>query len=411
MTKNENKIAIIGGGASGIMAAITAARSGASVIIYEHKDSLANKILITGNGKCNFSNLRMESSCFHSSTDKDGRTGRILDKFSVKDCIDFFESIGVRHRERKGGIYPYTDTAEAVRSALLLELKSLDVSIVCDCGKLVIGDDRSILADITESDRRKKRAKRQYDRIIISCGGCVSPKTGSDGSGYELLRSLDVPLTPIYPALTPLIVKEDLSLLKGIRCDARLCLLREDGSLAESSSGELQPYDKGLSGICAMDISGQACRIMGDGKRAYAEVDFFPVMTDDEFKAELNRRIRLYPERKLNELLTGLFAKKLINYLVHPIDTRRDGYIDKLCDNVKHHRYELSPEMLKDFSRAQTIAGGVPLSAVDDNCMLYGHEGIYVAGELLDSDGVCGGYNLHFAWATGMLAGCHAAGS
>lgn len=386
------RIAIIGGGASGIMAAITAARSGASVIIYEHKDSLANKILITGNGKCNFSNLRMESSCFHSSTDKDGRTGRILDKFSVKDCIDFFESIGVRHRERKGGIYPYTDTAETVRSALLLELKRLNVPLNCNCGKIKVSKDRKINGV-------------RYDRVVIACGSCVALRTGSDGSGYEILKELGVPITTVYPALTPLIVKDDLSALKGIRCDAALRLIGEDGSVAESSSGELQPYDKGLSGICAMDISGQACRIMGDGKRAYVEVDFFPAMTDDEFKAEIERRIQLYPDRKFNELLTGLFARKLINYLVHPIDTRREGYIDSLCDNVKHHRYELSSEMLNDFSRAQTVAGGVPLSAIDDDCMLKGHDRIYVTGELLDIDGICGGYNLHLAWATGYIAG------
>ena len=393
-----SNIAVIGGGASGIMAAITAARAGAAVTVYEHKESLANKILITGNGKCNFSNISMRSSCFHSSSDQDGKISRVLERFSNKECIDFFEGIGVWHRERKGGIYPYTDTAESVRSALLLELKRLRVSIVCNCGKIKVSKDMRVNGVL-------------YDRVIIACGGCVASRTGSDGSGYEILKELGVPITSIYPALTPLIVKEELSALKGIRCDAALRLIGEDGRVEESSSGELQPYDKGFSGICAMDISGKACRIFGIGKRACVEVDFFPAMTDDEFKAELDRRIQLYPRRKLNELLTGLFAKKLINYLVHPIDTRHEGYIDALCDNVKHHRYELSPEMLKDFSRAQTVAGGVPLSAVDDNCMLYGHEGIYVTGELLDADGICGGYNLHFAWATGMLAGCHAAGS
>ncbi len=386
------KTAVIGAGASGIMAAICAARAGASVSLYEHKDNPAAKLLITGNGKCNYTNARIDKACFHSSTDEDGRLERMLREFDADKCIGFFESIGIKSRERKGGIYPYSDTAESVRTALLLEIKKLRINLITGCGPLSLSDDRKINGD-------------GFDRIIIACGSLVSPGTGSDGSGYEILKKLKVELTPLYPALSPLVVKEDLSMLKGIRCDASLLLLDEKGEIKERSSGELQPYDRGLSGICAMDISGNACRMLGAGKRAFAEVDFFPCMNDPEFKSEIARRREMFPERNLSEMLTGLFPKKLINYLVHPVDTRKKEYMDDLCNNVKHHRYELSDEMIKDFSRAQTVAGGVPLYSADDRCMLKDHEGIYVIGELLDADGICGGYNLHFAWTTGYIAG------
>ncbi len=204
-------------------------------------------------------------------------------------------------------------------------------------------------------------------------------------------------------------VREDLTGLKGVRCDAALKLMDESGRLYEESTGELQPYENGLSGICAMDISGQACRMMAEGKRAFVEADLFPVMTDEELKAEIKKRTEAFPERNPSELLTSLFPKKLIDHIVHPVDTRHGDWIDVLCRNIKHQSFELSPGMIDDFSRAQTVTGGVPMSDIDDHCMLKGRKGIYVTGELLDTDGICGGYNLHFAWMTGIIAGEHSA--
>lgn len=385
------KVCVIGAGASGLASAIAAAESGAEVTVFEHKESAANKILITGNGKCNFTNMTMGADRFHSSTDDKWISG-ILERFDTKDCIAFFESLGIMHRVRKGGVYPYTDTAESVKSALLLEASRLGIRMVYNCG------------DISLSEGRIVNGK-SCDRVILACGGKTAIKTGSDGSGYDILKKLGVRLTPLYPALAPLTVREDLSVLKGIRCDASLTLIDEEGREAAGSSGELQPFEKGLSGICAMDISSSACRILAQGKRAFVEVDFLPVLSEKELEEELKRRRERFPARKPSELLVGLFPKKLINYLVHPLDTREEGFFKKLAASVKHHRFELSDDMITDFSRAQTVAGGVPLSDVDENCMLKKHKGIYVAGELLDADGVCGGYNLHFAFATGYTAG------
>lgn len=384
--------AVIGAGVSGISAAVAAARAGASVTVYEHKESAANKILITGNGKCNFTNLRMERSCFHSSTDDNDRISSLLRRFGSAECIEFYKSTGLMYRERRGCVYPYTDTAESVKASLLLELKRLDVTMIYDCGMLDVSSDRRING-------------REYDNIIISCGSMVAPKTGSDGSGYEILKTLGVPVTPLYPALTPLVVKEDLSCLKGLRCEAGIKLIDDKGRVQETSSGELQPYEKGLSGICAMDISSNACRMIGSGKKAFAEVDFFPEMTDEVFIAEIKRRIEAFPGRKSDEILVGLLGKRLINYIIHPVDTRKEDWTEHLCKSLKHHIYELSDNMTKDFSHAQTVSGGVPMTLIDDDCMLIGHKGIFVTGELLDADGICGGYNMHFAWMTGMAAG------
>ncbi|MCR5746733.1 MAG: aminoacetone oxidase family FAD-binding enzyme [Lachnospiraceae bacterium] len=403
--KMINNIAVIGAGASGISAAISAARNGSAVDLYEHTDAAGSKILITGNGKCNFTNLNINSNCFHSRSDSNGRIRNIIGSFGYEDVKKFFESIGIPGKERKGRIYPYTDTADSVRTALILELKKLDVKMLYGCGRIKLipllkGGIKVISESFPEG--------RIYRNVIIACGGSAAHKTGSDGSGYEILKELGIDITDIYPALTPVILKEDLRELKGIRCEAALTLIDEKGNVTERSEGELQPFENGLSGICALDISGNACRMTGAGERAFVTVDFFPGCSDEEFIDMIRGRRESFKERNLNEQLNGLFPKKLIRYLIHPIDTRRDSFESELIQRVKHLRYEVSGDILKDMSRAQTTAGGVALYEIDDNCMLKKQKGIYVTGELLDADGICGGYNLHFAWATGYLAGYHA---
>ncbi len=403
----KKEIAVIGAGASGIMAAITAAGSGAAVSLFEHTDSIGSKILITGNGKCNYTNVDISRAHYHSLTDRDGVIDAVIENFSYEDCIQFFENIGIPCRTRRGGIYPYTDTSESIRTALKLELERLGVGITCGCRNISV-DKNDTGGIIVKSDLFQEG--REYDAVIVSCGGKAARKTGSDGSGFELLRKLGVSTTDIYPALTPLILKEDLTAITGIRCEAALTLKDENGRKIESSFGELQPFDKGLSGICALDISGNACRRIGAGERVYVECDLFPGEDDEGFRQMMERRISAFPERKLSEQLVGLFPKKLINYIVHPVDTRKQGYLDELVKAVKHRIYEVSVDIIKDMTRAQTTAGGVALTEIDGSCMLRSAKGIYVTGEMLDADGVCGGYNLHFAWATGYMAGKAAAG-
>lgn len=400
-------IAVIGAGAAGIMAGITAARSGAAVSLLEHTDSVGSKILITGNGKCNYTNTDISQSRYHSGTDREDRIESILCRFGYTEAVSFFESIGISGKERRGCIYPYTDTAESVRTALRLELKRLKTETVCNCKNIRItyndGSRIKVSSDLFPKGR-------SFDSVIIACGGLAARKTGSDGSGYDLVRELGAATTDVYPALTPVLLTEDLSVIKGVRCEAALSLKDENGRIIESSRGELQPFEKGLSGICALDISGNACRRIGAGERVFVETDFYPLCDDDGFYKMIEQRSERFPERNLTELLTGLFPKKLTGYLVHPIDTREDGYIGRLTECVKHHRYEVSSDIIKDISRAQTTTGGVSLEGIDGNCMLKGCKGIYAVGEILDADGVCGGYNLHFAWATGYIAGTHAAG-
>lgn len=391
---DKRKVAIIGAGASGMMAAVTAGTAGADVTIFEHGDSVGKKLLQTGNGKCNFTNVSMGSEFYHTSGDP-RFIDKLINRFDNEDVIKFFSSLGVYTRNRKGGIYPYPETASAVNDVLKMELKRLGIDLVFNCHDIVLSDDLKISGE-------------QFDSIIIAAGGCTAKNTGSDGSGYKMARSLGLSIVPVLPALTPLITFEELGCLTGIRCEASMKLISGDKTVS-SSRGELQPYEKGLSGICALDLSSDACRLMHAGNKVYAEVDFFPDFDDDVFRQFIEYRIKSYPDRNINEIFTGIFHKKLTHFLLSGLDCRDNDFMDRLLISVKHHRFQLSEDMCNDYSRAQTVSGGISLDEFDENCMLKRHPGIYAAGEIMDVDGICGGYNLQWAWCSGHAAGIGAA--
>ena len=391
------RIAVCGAGASGIAAAISAARAGALVVLFEHTDSPGRKILITGNGKCNFTNHEINTSKYHSTDDHESFMSGFLSRWGCRECLDLFDSIGVVYRQKRDGYYPRSDTAESVRRALLNELARLKVEI-------------RLNTDIRDIDPVKKRVNGEnFDAVIIAMGSMVSGRAGSDGSGYGILRRMGLKVNKVYPALTPLTLKEDLSSITGVRCEAKLTLLDEEGCTVESSRGELQPFEKGFSGILAMDISGECCRILGSGRRAYVRADLYPDMDGEELLTFLKDRAERFGRQEPKDALVGMFPKKLINYLIHPLDTRVADYVEALALRIKGLEYELSDEMLKDVKRAQTAAGGLSLDEIDDDFALKKYKDIYVVGELVDIDGVCGGYNLHFAWGSGYMAGRRAA--
>ncbi|MBO4374149.1 MAG: aminoacetone oxidase family FAD-binding enzyme [Lachnospiraceae bacterium] len=384
------KVAVMGGGASGIMASISAASKGNDVTLFDQKDRVGNKLLLTGNGKCNFTNTDIDESHYHSFSDE-GQTGRVLKAFSKEDTMAFFYRLGLFTKEKNGGIYPYTDTSATVLSLLKAEMKRLGVKVVTGFRAEEIKDDLNINGE-------------SFDAMILALGGKSFPKTGSDGSGFSMLEKLGCRIIKVLPALTPVTVNEDLSGLKGVRCRAILSLFI-NGINVQTASGELQPYEEGLSGICAMDISGLAIRALDEKKDVYVLCDFMPDMDEKELEDYLIRMKDSFPERNANGLLAGLFAEKLVHYLIHPLDSRKDSFIRDVVDTVKHHRFEVSPKMCSDFSRAQVVSGGLSFSEVNEKLMLKAHEGIYVCGELLDIYGDCGGYNLQWAFSSGYVAG------
>ncbi len=382
--------AVIGAGASGLMAAISAASAGNPVTIFEHTGQAGKKLLLTGNGKCNFTNTDINEGRFHSCTD-DGHIRTVLDGFSTADTLDFFSSLGLLTKEKNGCIYPYTDMSATVLSLLKSRLEQLGVKIVYD---LHVGEIRKPFVINGKS----------FDCVILATGGMSFPKTGSDGSGYDILKKLGCDIVKVLPALTPLTTAEDLSSLKGVRCRAALSLFVNEEKV-QSSIGELQPYEEGLSGICAMDLSGLAIRALDEGEKVHIICDFMPDLSDDELEGYIQRMKEAFPERNMNGHLEGFMAPKLIRYLLHPLDSRKDSYIKDVIKTIKHHRFDMDTKMCRDLSRAQTVSGGLSFADVDMNLMLRKHPGIYVCGEVLDVYGDCGGFNLQWAISSGMLAG------
>ncbi len=395
----KKRIAVIGGGASGLSAALHAASSGKEVLItiYEHTDAPGKKLLITGNGKCNFTNQNLDPGYYHSDSDE-GLIKESLKRFGKKEILDFFDRLGIIYKEKRDGYYPYTDAAGTVRDAFLRQLKEEKIRVVTDCGSLNI---------VPRKEKGFEILGEHYDAVILCMGGMTSPKTGSDGSGYRMLKELGFPVTEPLPALTPLFTKEDLSALKGIRCEASLTLMIENRP-AQTSKGELQPFEGGLSGICALDLSGQAARALHEGKDVRVLCDFAPAYTKEELQSLWKRQQSLHPARPMHEILCGMFHKKLVSFLIHDLDSRKPEFEKSLSERIKGVPFQVSPKLCSDFSRAQTVSGGLPLTEVTSSFETKKIPGLYVCGELLDCTGDCGGYNLHWAFLSGALAGAAA---
>lgn len=406
-------LAIIGGGASGMLAGITALETNPDikVIIFDQKDILGKKILSTGNGRCNLTNEKMSLDYFRS--DEPQLISSVLKDFGYPDTIRFFENLGLLTKSRNGYVYPRCDQASVVRSVLDNRLKELGADIRRE-------------TTVTALFRTKKgfqietgSGKIQADRIILSAGGKASSKLGSDGSGYTLAKSLGHSVVPVVPALVQLKVK-DFAFTKasGVRTDAKVTAL-VNGCVAASDTGELQITNYGISGIPVFQISRYISRALYEKQNAQVMIDFLPELEEASLRELFNKRLHHLsenPKAKPEELLTGILHTKLIPEILRIAGIRFSTKLNMIKDAELTRLYEVLKSCMLNisdtngFDNAQVCAGGISLKEVDmetmQSCIT---KGLYLAGELLDVDGICGGYNLQWAWATGYLAGKHAA--
>lgn len=402
-------IGIVGGGASGLMAAISAAKTdeAAEIFVLEHKNMAGKKILSTGNGRCNFTNEYMESACFRS--DDMQSVKHVIGKFGYADTCAFFEQAGLLTKSRNGYVYPRCNQASAVLRILLEETKRLGIRIDTDIHVTGIMQEKKGFCIFTDK-------KRYYaDKVILAAGGKASSVLGSDGSGYELAESFGHTLVPVVPALVQLKVHDHpFTKAAGVRTDARIQAY-EDGIFRGEDTGELQITAYGLSGIPTFQISRYIAKALDAGRQAEVMIDFLPEIEEEEFTAILERFCKEKPDMEIGACLNGFFAEKLIPVLLKSMDIRPHTWLKKLSgeDLQRIARYckqvSLSISGTNGFEHAQVCAGGVNLKEIDCETMESRLvKGLYLVGELLDADGICGGYNLQWAWATGYLAGIHA---
>ena len=395
-------VIVIGGGASGLVAAIMAAKEGARVTLVEQKDSVGKKILSTGNGKCNLTNKSMSIDCFRG--DDISIVEKVLSQFGYEETINFFEELGVILKSRQGYIYPVSDQASTIADVLKMELDCVHVQVMLE----------EYVNEVSKTEKGfcvKTKSNTLYgDAVILSTGGKAAPTLGSNGSGYTLAKSFGHSLSPVVPALVQLKGKgRFFSSVAGVRTQAKVTLY-VDGEVAGSDTGELQLTNYGISGIPVFQVSRYAAKALYARKSVVAELDFMPNMTDNAFADFVKERLQKHGNKNAEEFFVGMFHKKLIPLFLKAarIDNIESMDIEKLTCICKHFKVEI--EGTNDFEQAQVCAGGVRTCEINPTTMESIHEkNLYLTGELLDVDGICGGYNLQWAWATGYIAGTAAA--
>lgn len=420
----KKQIAVIGGGAAGMMAAITAAREGAEVIIYEHTERLGKKILSTGNGKCNLSNYDMLPQYFHSSNPD--LVEQCLQNFGVKECLNFFDSLGLWTKEKNGYIYPLAEQAAVVLDVLRYTVEKLGVQVEtgAQVTKLypVAKGNKGVRVCLETNGK-----KLFYHSVILACGSKAAPKTGSDGSGYDLAKSLGHTIIPVLPSLVQLRCSDAFcKTLAGIRCDAKIHIYVGEKLLCKEQ-GELQLTDYGISGIPVFQLSGLVNRNMyemaqkkkkqGKEEPVYVLIDFLPQLSEGDLQDLLTKRCEtiIYKQGTVEEFFTGLLNKKLMLQIVKMAGLKPEQKVSQvnrkklyevftLCKGFKMHITGSN-----GFENAQVCTGGVNMKEVSEELESLKANGVYFAGEILDVDGRCGGYNLQWAWTSGAIAGKAAA--
>ena len=403
-------IIIIGGGAAGLTAAIAAARKAAReeqplrVLLLERLDRVGKKLLATGNGRCNFTNLHATVENYHGR-DRDFCVPALM-QFHPLANVHFFRELGVQGRvEEEGKVFPFSGQASAVLDALRLEAAHRGVEIVTNCRVESVdkrGDCFLVKAErVTYSGRR----------LIVATGGMASPDLGGSGSGYKLLSALGHTLVPLYPSLVQIKTENTLPrALKGIKFKGVVTLL--DGeTVIGSESGEVLFAEYGLSGPPVLQLSHFL------GENAYGEIavqlDFLPEFSADKLTDLLLERRALLGHLTLEYYQAGLVNKKLGQLLLK--QTLQDS-LGRLCGSLRDEEVRRCAAVLKGcrlpvegtlgWKHAQVTAGGVDTRDFEAETMESRRmPGLYCAGELLDVDGDCGGFNLQWAWASGRLAG------
>lgn len=417
-------VAVIGGGASGMAAAIFAKQTfiqkspkPCRVVIFERNDRVGKKLLMTGNGRCNLTNLDTDLNHFHGNDNRFAK-GALL-RYPPVSVISFFEALGVVCTvEENQKVYPMSLHAASVLDSLRLCMDKLEIQIRTGSKVFSINSGSKDFI-ISLSDKSTFHAAS----VIVAAGGMCAPSTGSDGNGYNLLSGFDHKLLSPVPSIVQ--IKTDTKFCKPLSGNKILgcaSLYIKDRKIREEA-GEILFTDYGLSGPPILQISGYISRALAglsglnSADRIYISLDFLPAYSLDEVRTMLLMRKNSFSERKLEEYLTGLFHKRLALGVIREatdkpmsalVSSLSGKDIDKLALACKALKIPVTGTM--PFANAQTTAGGMDTSYFDPSTLESTKcPGLFACGEVLDIDGDCGGYNLQWAWSSGFLSGGSAA--
>lgn len=406
---NKKRIAVIGGGPAGITAAITATQNGAEVTIFERNERIGKKILATGNGKCNLSNRKMDLSCFHTSDEE--KLADCLKRFGVEETTDFFENLGLMIKEKNGGLYPASEQAAVVLDVLRIAVSS---------NKIKVRTETKVTKICSIETRRGNgfevyigKEKEFFDKVILACGSKAAPKTGSDGNGYDLAKNLGHRIIPVVPSLVQLKCSDSFcKALSGIRAEACVHIFENEKELCRES-GEVQLTDYGISGIPVFQLSALVNKRLLDRKpgELTAVIDFLPEMDINSFQTFRNNRMQHVSDISVEDFFTGMLNKKLMMLFIKLAGLNPTAKVNSVSPKQLAAAFEYCKGLTfhingnNGFENAQVCAGGVDLKELNNNLESKKVPGLFFAGEILDVDGRCGGYNLQWAWTSGFIAG------
>jgi predicted Rossmann fold flavoprotein len=407
--KKSPDIAIVGGGAAGLVAAITAARLGSRVTLLERQDRVGRKLLATGNGRCNLASAVCSPDNYHGADPR--FVASVLRQFSVEQTLAFFQALGLCTREEEGRIYPLTGQSSTVLDVLRFEAERLGVTV-------------RPLADVTSIARRGagfllgwSGGDVQVDLVVVATGGKAAPHLGGTDSGILLLEKLGHTAQPIFAALVPLKTSSRFGRqLKGVKVFARAAL-EIAGQPGRSDEGEVLFSEYGLSGIPILQLSESANRARLAHQPVRVALDFFPAWGAAELQRHLDERFAARPDAPLELALVGIVHKRLIPVVLQEVGVADAAVpagrvprpaLAALARLLKAWTFEVTGSL--SWRDAQVMAGGLSTSEfVSETLESRLVPGIFAAGEVLDVCGDCGGHNLQWAWSSGAVAGLHAA--
>lgn len=397
----RKKLAVIGGGASGIVAAIEAKTEfpQLEIIVFERLPKVCKKILVTGNGRCNFTNENLSPRHFYGENDF---LRKILTSVYA-DTENYFRALGVLSYHEDGRIYPRAQQSSVIRDTLVKRTEKL---------KIIMKTETPVSSLKKEKNGFTVNGEF-FDAVIVSVGGKASAVQGSDGSLFPLLEELGHSFTPLYPALCGLTTAgSNLNILKGVRAHAKASLYC-DGTLLGEETGEVQFTDRSVSGIPVMNLS-HLCKNNTD---LCLRLDLCPEICEDELREHIAEMVRNAPETEIETALSGVVNTKLGYAVINKAKIRQNSVLSQL--NAKDINNIVSVlkcfttriNGTKGFENAQITCGGISTDEISAVTMMSRlHKGLFLCGEILDIHGDCGGYNLHLAWTTGRIAGSSAAG-
>ncbi len=406
----KSDIVIVGGGPAGMVAAIAAARQGVRVILLERMDRVGKKLLSTGNGRCNLSNT--DQSAHHYHTGDPPFVQKVFDQVSFQESIHFLESLGLSWKsDPSGKIFPASEQASSLLDLLRLGLSENNV-------QLLVKKEVTEIQRVNNQYRIRCRDLQELktDAIIITCGGKARPNLGSNGSGFKLAEQLNHIITPCYPAQVQLCTDNPyLKSLKGLKQTCKATLTSTKGEVIRSETGEILFTDYGFSGIPILQLS----RYVHDPDNQFAiHLDLLPGHSSESVKEILKNRIKAHPNHHVSDIFLTWIHKRITMVLLKECclsseticQTLTDKNIESIITTLKSWMFPISGT--KSWSEAQVTRGGINLDNIhpltlESKCT----PNLYFSGEILDVDGDCGGYNLQWAWSSGILAGQSAAKS